>query len=41
MDIGQPKDFLAGTSLYLASAQERGNVELAKGEGIISPVLIV
>jgi len=40
MDVGQPKDFLAGTSLYLASAQERGVPELAKGEGINGPVLI-
>lgn len=41
MDIGQPKDFLTGLSLYLASLEERRPLELASGEGIIGPVLIV
>jgi len=40
MDIGQPKDFLTGLSLYLASLEERRPLELASGEGIIGPVLI-
>lgn len=45
-DIGQPKDFLRGTGLYLASlasstcAKEEDGQHLAKGEGIIGNVLI-
>lgn len=41
MDVGQPKDFLQGLSLYLSSLEERKPSELASGEGIIGPVLIV
>jgi len=45
MDIGQPKDFLAGTSLYLNYLQDRGSdpkasARLTKGEGIVGAVLI-
>jgi len=40
MDIGQPKDFLAGTSLYLESLEQSKSKDLATGEGIIGPVLI-
>jgi len=42
MDIGQPKDFLAGTALYLThiEAHKSSSVKLAKGEGIHGPVLI-
>lgn len=40
MDIGQPKDFLAGTNLYLASLEQVKSSLLATGEGIIGSVLI-
>jgi len=40
MDVGQPKDFLAGTDLYLAHLKAIGSPELLTGEGIISPVLV-
>lgn len=40
MDIGQPKDFLAGTTLYLASKEQEKSDLLATGEGIIGPVII-
>jgi len=40
MDVGQPKDFLAGTCLYLQHMKETNPQHLAKGEGIIEPVLI-
>jgi len=41
MDIGQPKDFLAGTNMYLAHQEKCSPDQLTKaGNGIISPVLI-
>jgi len=40
MDIGQPKDFLIGLSLYLTSLEDRRPKDLATGPGIIPPVLI-
>jgi mannose-1-phosphate guanylyltransferase len=40
MDIGQPKDFLAGTNLYLAYQEDIQSPLLTKGEGIIQPVII-
>jgi len=40
MDIGQPKDFLAGTNLYLAHHKEHFPEVLKEGPGIHSPVLI-
>jgi len=40
MDIGQPKDFLAGTYLYLAHLAEHKSPELATGEGINGSVLV-
>jgi len=40
MDVGQPKDFLAGTTLYLEHLQEKHPELLAKGEGISGPVLV-
>jgi len=40
MDIGQPKDFLAGTKLYLTNLEETKSSDLHHGEGIIGPVLI-
>ena len=41
MDVGQPKDFLIGTSLYLNSLRKKGDKSLAEGENIIGNVLIV
>jgi hypothetical protein len=41
MDVGQPKDFLAGTCLYLNHMQETQPNTLASGTGIVSPVLVV
>ena len=52
MDVGQPRDFLAGTELYLRHLQElhkadkldisaSGSVLKTTGEGIVGPVLIV
>jgi len=40
MDIGQPKDFLAGTKLYLSHLEESKSDLLATGEGIIGAVII-
>jgi len=40
MDIGQPKDFLAGTYLYLANLEENKSTALSQGEGIVGPVII-
>jgi len=40
MDIGQPKDFLAGTYLYLANLEENKSPALSQGEGIVGPVII-
>lgn len=41
MDIGQPKDFLAGIPLYLASVRKHAPATLAKGGNILENVLIV
>jgi mannose-1-phosphate guanylyltransferase len=40
MDVGQPKDFLAGTTLYLEHLEEKHPHLLAKGEGFSGPVLV-
>jgi len=40
MDVGQPKDFLLGTNLYLKHLSEREPSRLAHGEGIHGPVLV-
>jgi len=40
MDVGQPKDFLAGTSLYLSFIEETNSSMLTTGEGIKGPVLV-
>jgi len=40
MDVGQPKDFLAGTSLYLNYLHEKSSTDLSKYEGCVGPVLI-
>ena len=40
MDVGQPKDFLAGLTLYLDSLSRREPSKLANNEGVIGNVLI-
>eukprot|EP00026_Physarum_polycephalum_P009876 Phypoly_transcript_10013.p1 GENE.Phypoly_transcript_10013~~Phypoly_transcript_10013.p1 ORF type:complete len:359 (+),score=53.96 Phypoly_transcript_10013:102-1178(+) len=40
MDVGQPKDFLAGMSLYLNSLKTRSPELLRTGPNIIPPVMI-
>lgn len=40
MDIGQPKDFLAGTTLYLTSLEQSNSKLLTTGDGISGAVLI-
>jgi len=40
MDIGQPKDFLIGTSLYLKHLDETHSTNLYHGNGVQGPVLI-
>eukprot|EP00004_Rigifila_ramosa_P015000 TRINITY_DN3455_c0_g1_i1.p1 TRINITY_DN3455_c0_g1~~TRINITY_DN3455_c0_g1_i1.p1 ORF type:complete len:359 (+),score=74.60 TRINITY_DN3455_c0_g1_i1:48-1124(+) len=40
MDIGQPKDYILGMTLYLNSLRQHSPALLASGEGIIGPVLI-
>jgi mannose-1-phosphate guanylyltransferase len=41
MDVGQPKDFLTGTSLYLHHVQHHDPSMLARGDGIRGATLIV
>ena len=41
MDIGQPKDFIIGTSLYLNHIKLTSSDRLAKGENFIGSVLVV
>lgn len=41
MDIGQPKDFITGTSLYLDHVRKYSPHQLAEGVQFISPVLVV
>ena len=41
MDIGQPKDFITGTSLYLGHIKQVQPDCLAKGDNFKSPVLVV
>lgn len=41
MDIGQPKDFLTGTVLYLHSLRKKSSKILADGDNIIGNVIIV
>ena len=41
MDIGQPKDFITGTSLYLGHIKQVQPDCLANGDNIKSPVLVV
>jgi len=40
MDIGQPKDYLTGTRLYLSQKEETSSNCLKKGKGIIGNVMI-
>jgi mannose-1-phosphate guanylyltransferase len=40
MDIGQPKDFLAGTRLYLEYQQEKNPQALTTGSGFTGPVMV-
>jgi len=40
MDVGQPKDFLAGMCLYLNSLKSKSPEVLRTGPGFISPVLV-
>jgi len=40
MDVGQPRDFLAGTSLYLTHLAQTNRSELRSGDGIDGPVLV-
>ncbi|CDO94334.1 unnamed protein product [Kluyveromyces dobzhanskii CBS 2104] len=40
MDVGQPKDFLSGTVLYLNSLSKRQPAKLASGDNIVGNVLV-
>jgi len=40
MDIGQPKDYLDGTKLYLQHLHEKQAIMLSEGPNIIGNVLI-
>jgi len=40
MDVGQPRDFLAGTGLYLKSLEHRKSTELSSGPGFVGGVLV-
>jgi len=40
MDVGQPKDFLAGMGLYLHYLKQHGDSKLSAGPGIVGPVMI-
>ncbi|KJE93259.1 mannose-1-phosphate guanyltransferase beta [Capsaspora owczarzaki ATCC 30864] len=40
MDIGQPKDFLAGSALYLESMRAKNPSMLAKGDNFVGNVLV-
>ena len=40
MDVGQPKDFITGTSMYLKSLKEKKPALLYSGPGIVGNVLI-
>ncbi|KAJ1552988.1 mannose-1-phosphate guanyltransferase, partial [Nowakowskiella sp. JEL0078] len=40
MDVGQPKDYLTGTGLYLQSVSKRNGASLATGPGFVGNVLV-
>ena len=41
MDVGQPKDYLLGMSLYLSAVHNAQPTDLHSGPGIIPPVMVV
>ena len=41
MDIGQPKDFIIGTGLYLEHLKQAHPERLASGESFVGNVLVV
>lgn len=41
MDIGQPKDFLKGMTLYLSFLRQSAAQRLAEGNGFVGNVLVV
>ena len=41
MDIGQPKDFIIGTGLYLEHLKKLNPERLACGEGFVGNTLVV
>ena len=41
MDIGQPKDFITGTNLYLTHLKQNEPSKLATGDTFVGPVLVV
>ena len=41
MDIGQPKDFLKGMTLYLSFLRQSAAQRLAEGDGFVGNVLVV
>ena len=41
MDIGQPKDFLRGMSLYLSHLRQSAAHRLAEGDTYVGNVLVV
>ncbi|XP_064604453.1 mannose-1-phosphate guanyltransferase beta-like [Liolophura sinensis] len=40
MDVGQPKDFLTGMCLYLASLRQKTPEKLASGDGVVGNILV-
>lgn len=40
MDVGQPKDFITGTSLYLKSVREKNPASLYSGPGAVGNALV-
>ena len=41
MDVGQPKDFLSGMCLYLASLKHSAPEKLHQGPGIVGNTIVV
>lgn len=40
MDVGQPKDFLTGMSMYLTSLRQKSPEKLYSGPGVVGNVLV-
>lgn len=40
MDVGQPKDFITGTSLYLKSVRDKNPSALYSGPGVVGNALV-